>query len=81
MFSNDDIYYCGDRAIKHTAKMVKKMSSKGIEVMSYFIKGSYYSDHGEKDFRLMYGKTAQFINPVNMMDVARTLNKKFLQKI
>jgi|TARA_R110000824_G_scaffold18655_6_gene73503 hypothetical protein len=82
MFSNDDIYYSGDRAIKHTAKMVKKMNSKGIEVMSYFIEGrGYYSDSDTKDFRRMYGKAAQFINPVNMMDVARTLNKKFLQKV
>ena len=58
------------------------MSSKGIEVMSYFIEGrGYYSDSDTKDFRRMYGKAAQFINPVNMMDVARTLNKKFLQKV
>lgn len=83
MFSNGEIYYNGEKAIKHTAKMVKKMNSKGIEVMSYFIRSSsgYIHDSEVRDFKNMYGKAAQFINPVSMMDVARSLNKKFLQKI
>ena len=82
MFSNDDIYYYGAEAVKHTAKMIKKMNSKGIEVMSYFIKSDrdYSTDSESADFKRMYGRAAQFINPVSMMDVARTLNKKFLQK-
>ena len=83
MFSNSEIYYNGEKAVKHTAKMVKKMNTKGIEVMSYFIRSSsgYMHDSEVKDFKNMYGKAAQFINPINMMDVARSLNKKFLQKI
>ena len=83
MFNNADIHYYGSQAEKHTAKMIKKMNNKGIEVMSYFIRSrdGYTSDSEVKAFKNMYGKAAQFINPVSMMDVARTLNKKFLQKV
>ena len=33
-----------------------------------------------KSFTNMYGKDASFINATNMMEVAKTMNKKFLQK-
>jgi len=28
----------------------------------------------------MYGKDAEFVNATNMMSVAKTMNKKFLEK-
>ena len=37
-------------------------------------------DYDNKAFRTMYGADASFINATNMMQVARTMNKKFLQK-
>ena len=40
-----------------------------------------YAEISEKDnFSQMYGKDASFIDPTNMMNVARTMNNKFLQK-
>jgi len=48
-------------------------------VLSYFISDyDYDSDHDS--FRNMYGDDAAFINATNMMEVARTMNKKFLSK-
>jgi len=76
-YGNGDINYCGDEAEKHTAKMVNNMRAKGISVLSYFI-SDYASEN--KSFTRMYGKDAQFINPTNMMQVAKTMNKKFLSK-
>ena len=53
----------------------------GIEVLSYFIgDNSSYGDYGRDDFKVMYGSDSQFINATNMMQVARTMNKKFLSK-
>ena len=79
-YSNNEIRYSGHQAEKHTQKMVKNMRNQGIKVLSYFISGGYDSDYDNKAFRNMYGADAAFINATNMMQVARTMNKKFLQK-
>ena len=42
--------------------------------------GSYDYDTDNDSFTSMYGKDAEFINATNMMQVAKTMNKKFLQK-
>ena len=76
-FSNKEIQYQGERAERHTNKMVNNMKSMGINVLSYFITDSSYRDDRES-FTNMYGKDSEFINPTNMMQVAKTMNEKFL---
>ena len=56
------------------------MRAKGINVLSYFIGGSYSYEDENKAFKNMYVADASFINATNMMDVAKTMNKKFLEK-
>ena len=81
-YSNSEIEYSGDRAEKHTKKMCDGMRAKGISVLSYFI--SNYDlcddDYDVKAFKRMYGKDAEFVNATNMMAVAKSMNKKFLDK-
>ena len=55
------------------------MRKKGLKVMSYFITESD-EEYGMRDFKTMYGNDASFINTTNMMEIAKTMNKKFLQK-
>jgi len=81
-YSNSEIEYSGDRAEKHTKKMCDGMRAKGISVLSYFI-SSYDLDDDSYDvkaFKRMYGKDAEFVNATNMMAVAKSMNKKFLDK-
>ena len=78
-FGNKEISYSGERAEKHTNKMVNNMKAMGISVLSYFIGGDYDRDEMPA-FTSMYGKDAEFINATNMMAVAKTMNKKFLKK-
>ena len=78
-YSNNEIEYSGDRAEKHTKKMCDGMRAKGISVLSYFIGGNYESRDDNKAFTNMYGNDAEFINSTNMMQVAKTMNKKFLE--
>jgi len=81
MFYGKDISYTGHAATKHTKKMTTKMTNLGIKVMSYFISGGKYTtDHDKSTFQSMYGNDASFISPTNMMDVAKTMNKKFLNQ-
>ena len=80
MFQNSDIEYYHDTAINHTAKMVKEIRNRGVKVLSYFI-GSGYDSRDEKGtFTKMYGSDAEFINVTSVLPVAKTMNKKFLQK-
>ena len=80
MFSNDDIDYNWDTAINHTAKMVKEIKKRGVKIISYFI-GSRYDSRDEKGtFTKMYGTDAEYIDVTSVLPVAKTMNKKFLQK-
>jgi len=79
-YSNNEINYNGGEAERHTRKMCDKMRQMGISVLSYFIGGGYDSDRDNDSFTNMYGKDAEFINATNMMQVAKTMNKKFLEK-
>jgi hypothetical protein len=80
-YSNSEIEYSGDRAEKHTKKMCDGMRAKGISVLSYFISNYDLDDdsYDVKAFKRMYGKDAEFVNATNMMAVAKSMNKKFLE--
>ncbi len=80
MFHNDNIYYNGEEALKHTKKMTNKIRNMGVKVMSYYIGSSYERDSNKNDFKKMYGKDAHFINVTNVFEVAKTMNKMFLDK-
>jgi len=78
--NNGEVYYGGERAVKHARKMVKTMKNNGIKVMAYYISGGYMSDTEKDTFTKMYAKDASFIDPTNMMNVARSMNQKFLER-
>ena len=80
MFSNDGICYNCSSALIHTKGMVKKMRNKGIKVLSYFIGSSYESNSTMSSFKTMYGRDSQFVNVTSVMEVAKTMNSKFLEK-
>lgn len=69
-FSN----YYGESAVRHTRNQVNKIRRNGAKVLSYFVGNS-----GAHDFRAMYGKDAAFISADSILDIARTLNRLFLQ--
>ena len=79
-YGNNEISYSGESAESHTRKMVNNMRAKGISVLSYFIGGEYSYDSDNESFTNMYGNDAEFVNATNMMQVAKTMNKKFLEK-
>ena len=80
MFSNGDIRYYNDEALNHTKKMVKEIRGKGVKVLSYYIGGEYERQSNMVDFKRMYGKDAKFIDVNSVSALAKTMNKKFLEK-
>ena len=80
MFGNDDIDYHNDTAINHTAKMIKEIRNRGVKVLSYFIGDSWDRERATVTFKKMYGKAAKFIDVSSVSALAKTMNKKFLEK-
>ena len=75
--------YKGDEAILDTAKAVKNIKKKGVNILSYFIKTPSTQTKEEElieNFQIMYGKEASFIDPKNMYEVTKTLNNLFLKQ-
>ncbi|HBW85257.1 MAG TPA: hypothetical protein DEF82_00465 [Crocinitomicaceae bacterium] len=64
---------------EYTRRVINGFREIGMNIISYFIyQGTIYA--GTKHaFHTMYGPDAQFIDPVNMSQVSRTVNQKFLE--
>jgi len=79
--NGDRISYNQESAAIHTKKQVTKIKSQGYSVLSYFIKNNdYVNPNSVELFKKMYGTNASFINPNNLLQVAKTMNKMFLEK-
>jgi hypothetical protein len=75
--------YKGITAILDTAKAVKNIKKKGVNILSYFIQSPSTKTKEEElieNFQTMYGKEASFIDPKNMHEVTKTLNDLFLKQ-
>ena len=75
--------YKGITAILDTAKAVKNIKKKGVNILSYFIQSSTTKTKESElmeNFQIMYGKEASFIDPKNMHEVTKTLNNLFLKQ-
>jgi len=79
--NGDRISYSQESAALHTKKQVTKIKNQGYSVLSYFIKcNDYINPNSVELFKKMYGTNASFINPNNLLQVAKTMNSMFLEK-
>ncbi len=82
-FESSKFVYKGENAILDTAKAVTNIKKKGVKVLSYFIEtetNNIKLSELIKDFRIMYGKSASFIDPKNIYQITKTLNNLFLKR-
>ena len=70
----------GYNGVQFTKSVITSYRQLGIDIISYFIHVGAASQSTAYKFRTMYGPDAQFINPMNMTDVSKTVNRKFLEK-
>lgn len=87
IFGNGNLHviYSGDAAVKQTKREVRRLTSAGINVLSYFVTDGdkNYTDYREsskKAFTEMYGPTATFVEPTQVTQIAKTLNTLLLTK-
>ena len=80
-YSNNDMYYSGEKAFKHTAEKVEMFKKSGIKILSFFVKDGwgYDGDSNMKDFKRMYGKDSVDIDVTSVVSLAKVLNGKFLE--
>jgi hypothetical protein len=87
--NGNSISYSGEPAAAHTRQQVNKIRDRGYKILSYFIKEQYAFSRLSTDeydvkirnmFKTMYGTNASFVNIQNIFDIAKTINKMFLQK-
>ena len=74
--------YSGESAVNHTKRQVDVLRKKGIRVASYYVEEEHgwHRETTLRWFKRMYGQDAQFINVGNVQEIAKTMNRKFLQK-
>tara|TARA_R110000868_G_scaffold768_3_gene5609 strand:- start:922 stop:2652 length:1731 start_codon:yes stop_codon:yes gene_type:complete len=77
--------YSGHTAMVHTKAQVDKMRNEyGIGVLSYFMSEYDHRDFSSSNtgrmFQGMYGKAATAVKADNAMEIAKTLNKLFMNR-
>jgi hypothetical protein len=65
--------------VEYTRRIINSFKEAGINVISYFIYQGYIHSNTKYNFTRMYGLDAQFIDPMNMTQVSKTVNQKFLE--
>lgn len=66
--------------VEYTRRVMQDFLGMGINIISYFIfSGGTIWESTRRNFHLMYGADAQFIDPTNMTQVSKTINGKFLE--
>ena len=69
--------------VRYTKKVINEFREGGVSIISYFIfsTDSYWSQSDSESFKYMYGVDSNFIDPINMSQVAKSLNVKFTEII
>ena len=77
--SNDQFLFTGDEAVRHCKRTVRDLQTlNGATILSYFVDEGSGTDF--PTFKDMYGEGNSFsITDAGITQIARTLNKKFLE--
>jgi len=68
--------------VKYTKKVINRFKENDMQIISFFITNNSYEPQWIRDcFKEMYGTDAEFINSTRMLEVSKSLNKRFLEKV
>lgn len=66
----------------YTKSVMRKFRNHGFKIISFFItrKGEYQYDNIIQKFKYMYGQDADYTDPTKVINIAKSLNSKFLEQ-
>ncbi len=74
--------YYGENALEHTKQWINKIKANNVHILSYFVTSATSATLDNCSdgiaFKKMYGKDAQMVNSNALIQLAKTLNDKFL---
>ena len=79
--SKTQLHYAGNYALEHTKRQVNDIRNLGYNVLSYFVSENknHHSSIDVRSFTTMYGKSAQFVDPTDLLQLTKTINGKLLE--
>ena len=79
--SKTQLRYGGEYALEHTKRQVNDIRNLGYNVLSYFVSENknHHSSIDVRSFTTMYGKSAQFVDPTDLLQLTKTINGKLLE--
>ena len=79
--SKTQLRYDGTYALEHTKRQVNDIRNLGYNVLSYFVSENknHHSTIDVRSFTTMYGKSAQFVDPTDLLQLTKTINGKLLE--
>ena len=79
--SKTQLRYEGTYALEHTKRQVNDIRNLGYNVLSYFVSENknHHSSIDVRSFTTMYGKSAQFVDPTDLLQLTKTINGKLLE--
>lgn len=66
-----------ETGVQVTRNIINKFRASGVNILSYFI--SHYNNSLSNKFIEMYGKEAELVDVKSVIDLSKTINKKFLE--
>ena len=79
--SKTQLHYGGTYALEHTKRQVNDIRNLGYNVLSYFVSENknHHSSIDVRSFTTMYVKSAQFVDPTDLLQLTKTINGKLLE--
>lgn len=66
--------------VQYTTNVINKFRQNGLQIIGYFITSGYVYDSSKHNFKRMYGADSEFVDSTRLIEIAKTLNKKFLEQ-
>ena len=66
--------------VQYTTNVINKFRQNGLQIIGYFITSGYVYESSKHDFKKMYGADSEFVDSTRLVEIAKTLNKKFLEQ-
>lgn len=66
--------------VQYTTNVINKFRQNGLQIIGYFITSGYVYESSKHNFKRMYGADSEFVDSTRLIEIAKTLNKKFLEQ-